>query len=163
MAGNVAMAVDGDWNISSNATQANFPVGVVALPQGPNGGGTYSANSGFGISKSCQNKEAAAKAISVITSESAQLEQAKAGTHPARLAANDAFFQALATATDKKSPGYADQAKGAMEAASAKSTPFISTSSWDQTTKLIAREFILAYSGNDTPDTALQNVQQSAQ
>ncbi len=162
VAGNVAMAVDGDWNISSDATQAAFPVGVVALPQGPNGGGTYSANSGFGIAKSCQNKEAAAKAIAIITSESAQVEQAKAGTHPARLAADDAFFQALATATDKKSPGYAAQAKAAMEAASAKSVPFISTSSWDQTTKLIAREFILAYSGSESADTALQNVQQSS-
>jgi ABC-type glycerol-3-phosphate transport system substrate-binding protein len=163
VAGNVAMAVDGDWNISSNATQANFPVGVVALPQGHNGGGTYSANSGFGISKSCSNKEAAAKAISIITSEAAQVEQAKAGTHPARVAADDAFFTALASSTDAKSPGYADQAKAAMQAASAKSVPFISTPSWDQTTKLIAREFILAYSGNDSPEQALQNVQQSAQ
>jgi len=162
VAGNVAMAVDGDWNISSNASDAKFNVGVVALPQGENGGGTYSANSGFGISKSCEHKEEAAKAIAVITGADAQVAQAEAGTHPARTAADDAFFKSLATTVDKKTPGYSEQAKAAMEAASAKSIPFISTASWDNTTKLIAREFILAYSGDESADSALQSVQQSA-
>ena len=162
VAGNVSMAVDGSWNISSDAVDAGFNVGVVALPQGPNGGGTYSANSGFGISKTCKNKEAAAEAIAVITGEEAAKKAAAAGTSPARLAAADAFYEGLATQVDSKTSGYSAQARAAMEAASENATPFISTAGWDQNTKLIAREFILAYTGSVSPSEALESVQQSA-
>ncbi len=162
VAGNVSMAVDGSWNISSDAVDAGFNVGVVALPQGPNGGGTYSANSGFGISKTCANKEAAAKAIAVITGEQAAEKAAAAGTSPARLAATDTFYAGLATQVDAKTPGYSEQARAAMESAGENATPFISTPGWDQNTKLIAREFILAYTGSVSPSEALERVQQSA-
>lgn len=162
VAGNVAMAVDGSWNIASDATDAGFNMGVVALPQGADGGGTYSANSGFGIAKTCQNKEAAAKAIAVITGAEAAKTAAAAGTAPARLAASDDFYKGLATKVDTKTPDYSEQARAALEASSAKATPFISTAGWDQNTKLIAREFIQAYTGSVTPSEALERVQQSA-
>jgi len=162
VAGNVSMAVDGSWNISSDAVDAGFNVGVVALPQGADGGGTYSANSGFGISKTCANKEAAAKAIAVITGEAAAEKAAAAGTAPARLAAAGAFYDGLAEQVDAKTPGYAEQARAAMEAAAEQATPFISTAGWDQNTKLIAREFILAYTGSASSSEVLEKVQQSA-
>ena len=162
VAGNVAMAVDGTWNISSDATDAGFNVGVVALPQGKNGGGTYSANSGFGVSKTCEHKEEAAKAIVMLTSQEAAVASAEGGTYPARVAAEDAFFDGLAAAVDAKTAGYSEQAREAMKASSDMATPFVSTPSWDQTTKLIAREFILAYTGIATPEETLHKVQQSA-
>ncbi|MEI3845538.1 MULTISPECIES: ABC transporter substrate-binding protein [Microbacterium] len=162
VAGNVGMAVDGTWNIASDATDATFNVGVVALPQGANGGGTYSANSGFAISKTCEHKEEAAKAIAVLTGEEAQTAAAEGGTSPARLAPEAAFYEALAATVDTKTPGYSEQAKAVMTASSDMATPFISTAAWDQTTKLIAREFILAYTGSTSPDEALEKVQSSS-
>src|SRR5690606_13342235 len=109
-----------------------------------------------------ENKEAAIEAIAVITGEEAARTAAEAGTYPARLAAADAFYEGLATTVDTKTPGYSEQARTALDEASAQATPFISTSSWDQDTKLIAREFILAYTGSAEPSESLEKVQQSA-
>ncbi len=157
VAGNVAMASDGSWNISTNATQAKFNVGVVTLP----GKGTFSANSGFGISKNCKNKKEAMQAISVITGSAGQATAAAGGTFPARTAASQAFYDGLAKAVDAKTPGYSAQAKAAIEASSTNAVPFTPTTKWDQTTKAIAREFILAYTGTQDPKKTLENVQQS--
>lgn len=158
VAGNVAMASDGSWNISSNATQAKFNVGVTTLP----GKGTFSANSGFGISKNCKYKKEALQAIQVITGAKAQETAAAAGTFPARTAASKTFYDGLATKVDSKTPGYSAQAKAAIEGSSSDALPFLSTTKWDQTTKTIAREFILAYTGSQDPKKTLENVQQTA-
>lgn len=161
-AGNVAMAVDGTWNLSSNATDAKFNVGVVELPQGPNGGGSYSANSGFGISQTCTHKKEAAEAISVLTGEAGASAAAQAGNTPARTAQDSTFFAALGKVVDSKTPGFSKQVEETMKATAAVAVPFLSTDSWDQTTKQIARQFILAYTGSQSPDASLKNVQQSA-
>lgn len=162
VAGNVGMAVDGSWNLASNATSANFNVGIVPLPQGANGGGTFSANSGFGIAKNCADKSAAMKAIAVITGADGQKAAASKGSQPARLDASQEFYDYLAESIDSKTAGFAEQAKGTLEAASASATPFVSASGWDQITKQIARQFILAYTGSETPDAVLEAVQQTA-
>lgn len=162
-AGNVAMAVDGSWNLTSDATEPDFPVGVVTLPQGPNGGGTFSANSGFGISKTCKNKEAAAKALSVIVGPQGAKTALSQGNEPARIADNDSYFKSVGKQMDSKVPGFSKQAKKVLKASGNMATPFISTDQWDQTTKDIARQFILAYTGDEDPKTALGNVQSAAQ
>jgi len=162
VAGNVAMAVDGTWNLSSNATQAGFKIGVVTLPQGANGGGTFSANSGFGISKTCANKKEAAQAISVITGAEGSATAAEQGNVPARTANMPLFVKSLADQVDPKNPGYSTQVEATMAASSKNAVPFISTDSWDQTTKAIAREFILSYTGSQSPAQSLQNVQNSS-
>lgn len=161
VAGNVAMAADGSWDLLSNATQASFPIGVVTLPQGPDGGGTFSANSGFGISKSCANKKEAAQAIAVITGAEGSATSAKGGNVPARTADMPTFLAAVASQVDPKNPGYSQQVKSVLDDSFKKATPFISTASWDQTTKEIARQFILAYTGGASPAAALQAVQQA--
>lgn len=162
VAGNVAMAVDGSWNIKSNVTDAaGFQVGVVTLPQGAGGGGTFSANSGFGISSTCKNKTEAAQAIGVLTDAQSQMASANAGNLPARTAAVPAFVEGLKKDVDPKNPGYSDQVAVVSEAASEAATPFISTSNWDKVTKLMAQQFQQAFSGKSTPAEALKNVQQS--
>ena len=158
VAGNVTMAVDGTWNLSTNATDAGFPVGVTTLPMGENGIASFSANSGFGIAKSCENKEAAAKAIAVITGKVGQDTAAAAGTLPARIASSDAFYEGVAE-LDAKSPGFSARAREVIELSSETAIPFIPTENWDAVTKSIAREFILAYTGSATPEQALENVQ----
>lgn len=162
VAGNVAMAVDGSWNLKSNVTDAaGFKVGVVMLPQGSNGGGTFSANSGFGISSTCKNKTAAAKAIGVLTDAASQSASAKAGNQPARTASIPAFIEALKTDVDPKNPGYSAQVATVTKDSSASAVPFISTSNWDMVTKLMAQQFQQAYTGKTSPADALNNVQQS--
>lgn len=162
-AGNVAMAVDGDWDLAGNATTAKFNVGVVTLPQGPNGGGTFSANSGFGISKTCQHKTEAAEAISVLTGAAGSASAAASGNNtPARTADIPKFFTAIASQVDGKTPGFSDQAKAAMAASNKIAVPFVTTNNWDQTTQQIARQFILSYTGSQPPAASLESVQQSA-
>ncbi|MCC2592016.1 extracellular solute-binding protein [Tessaracoccus sp. OS52] len=162
VAGNVAMAVDGTWNLATDAIDAGFPVGVTTLPVGDGGISSFSANSGFGIAKSCEDKEAAAKAIAVITGAEGQEAAAEAGTMPARTASDDTFYEALATEIDTENPGYSEQARAVVEHSSETAIPFIPTQNWDAVTKSIAREFILAYTGSGTPDQALENVQAAA-
>ena len=163
VAGNVAMAVDGSWNLLSNADSAAFSVGVVTLPQGPNGGGTYSANSGFGISATCENKDEAAKAISVLTGAEGSANATAQGNEPARTADEPAFIKSLADTIDSKNPGYSAQVESALAAGSENAVPFVSTDGWDQTTKAIAREFILSYTDSQTPEQSLKNVQDASQ
>lgn len=160
VAGNVAMAVDGSWNLSSNASDAaGFDMGVVALPQGPEGAGTFSANSGFGISKTCEHKEEAAKVIAALTNASAQETSAKGGSIPARTAATDAFYTSLETELDADNPGFSATAQAALERSFDSAVPFIPTGNWDAVTKLIAQQFPLTYSGDTAVEEALETVQ----
>lgn len=162
VAGNVAMAVDGSWNVKSNVTDAaGFKVGVVTLPQGDGGAGTFSANSGFGISSTCKNKTEAAQAIGVLTDATSQMASANAGNQPARTAAIPAFIDGLKKDIDPTNPGYSEQVATVTKASSAKAVPFISTSNWDKVTKLMAQQFQQAFSGKSTPSEALKNVQDS--
>ena len=90
------------------------------------------------------------------------MEQAQRGSAPARLSAMDAFFESMAASVDTKNPGYSEQARETMEAASQNAIPFISTSNWDETTKQIARYFVLSYSGSTTPAEALKTVEEAS-
>lgn len=162
VAGNAAMAVDGTWNLSSDAKEAAFPVGVTTLPMGDGGVSSFSANSGFGIAKSCEHKKEAAQAIAIITGHDAQEKTAKAGTMPARTASADLFYEGMAADVDSQNPGYSEQARKVVDESSKTAVPFVPTTNWDAVTKAIARDFILAYTGSSTPDEALENVQASA-
>ncbi|MEO7589273.1 MAG: sugar ABC transporter substrate-binding protein [Arachnia sp.] len=158
VAGNTAMAVDGTWNVSTSATDATFAVGVATVPVGPGGIMSYSANSGFGIAKSCEHKEEAAKAIAVITGAAGQDMTAEGGTIPGRTASDDKFYAGL---TKTVSQEYSDQVRAVVEETSKTAIPFIPTSNWDQVTKAIGREFILSYTNSQSPADSLQKVQDS--
>lgn len=159
VAGNTTMAVDGTWNVSTSANDATFDVGVATLPVGPDGITSYSANSGFGISKSCEHKEEAAKAIAVITGATAQDMTAEGGTLPARTASDDKFYAGLAESVSEE---YSEQVRAVVEETSKTAIPFIPTGNWDQVTKAIGREFILSYTDSQAPAESLQKVQDSA-
>lgn len=158
VAGNTAMAVDGTWNVSSSVTDAKFAVGVATVPVGPGGIMSYSANSGFGIAKSCAHKAEAAKAIAVITGAKGQDMTAEGGTLPARSASDDKFYAGL---TKSASQEYSDQVRAVVEETSKTAIPFIPTGNWDAVTKSIAREFILSYTNSQSPADSLQKVQDS--
>lgn len=159
LAGNVAMAVDGTWNTASIAADAGFDVGMVTLPVGSDGAHTFSANSGFGISATCDHKDEAAQALLVLASEEAAEVVAEGGTAPARLAGLDVFYDAL---EDRVGADYSDQARKVSDSSSEFASPFVTTDNWDQVTKAIAQQFILAYLADEDPQTVLENVQGQA-
>lgn len=161
--GNVAMAVDGTWNLGSNTSTAKFDLGVAPLPEGDDPI-SYIADSGFSVAESCEAKEEAYKAISVLTGPKAQKYLASQGrAYPARPAQVKAFESYLSSEEFAgKNPELAQQVKAAVKSEFSDAVPFLGTNNWDATTKLIARHFLPAYTGASTPEKALQTVQQQA-
>ncbi|MFD7160590.1 ABC transporter substrate-binding protein [Kribbella sp. NPDC059898] len=164
VAGNAAMAVDGTWNLGSNTKAAKFRLGVAPLPAGPAGLTSYVADSGFAISKACKYKDAAAKALAVMTGPEAQTYLAGQGrSYPARTAVVDTYKTFLSSQVGAKNPDLAAAAISSLQASFTKTTPFIASGNWDQVTKKIAQNFLPAYTGATPPDQALQTVQQQSQ
>src|SRR5690606_14131986 len=65
--GRVAMRATGPWALQSIKEQAKFDIGVVPLPEGPDGTRTISGGSGFGIAESCSDPDAAFLALKSMT------------------------------------------------------------------------------------------------
>lgn len=63
MAGNSAMVVDGPWQYGNIVKNAKFKAGVAVIPVGAAGGKSHIAGSGYGVSKTCKNPDAALRAI----------------------------------------------------------------------------------------------------
>lgn len=66
--GQVAAYTDGPWSLITQKEKAKFDLGVTTLPVGDTTETTYSAGSGFGISKECKYPDQAYKAIVSMTS-----------------------------------------------------------------------------------------------
>ena len=71
-AGNVAMYVDGPWQLINVKKKANFTVGLAPVPVREAGSISISAGSGFGIATTSKNKDAAWKAMQVMTGPDAE-------------------------------------------------------------------------------------------
>lgn len=148
--GNVAMKVDGPWAVLSLKEQAKFDVGLATIPAGPNGTKTYSAGSGFGISQSCPYPDEAFKAISVMTSADVLGQLATIGrAYPARKSVQNKWYE-----------NAFEGAKEVLDAANASATPFRTTSSWDQVSKLLAQYGVPVFNGQGTAADVLKQVQQ---
>jgi multiple sugar transport system substrate-binding protein len=152
LSGNVAMVVDGPWDLINTKSQAKFDVGIAPMPAGDSGSKTVSAGSGFGISASCKAPEEAMKAISVITGPEAQQYLGEQGrAFPARIKQQQYWYKNAV-------PG----AKATLEAASASAVPYRTTAKWNQVTQLLVQYGIEAMNGQSSVQKVLQNVQQQA-
>jgi len=150
--GNAAMSVDGPWSVISLKQQAKFNVGLATIPAGPNGSKTYTAGSGFGISKSCPYPDQAYKAITIMTSAKVLGGLGKIGrAFPARTAVQDSWY---ANAFPNSKP--------VIDYANSTATPFRTTTNWDQVTKLLAQYGVQAFNGQSSADTVLTQVQQQS-
>jgi multiple sugar transport system substrate-binding protein len=90
--GQVATYTDGPWSLLNQKSKATFDIGVVTLPAGDEAT-TFSAGSGFGISKECANPEDAFTAIQTMTSEETLSKLGEEGrAFPARTAAQQSWF-----------------------------------------------------------------------
>ena len=153
--GNIAMYVDGPWQLLNIKKKANFTVGVAPVPAREAGSITLSAGSGFGISTSSRHKDEAWKAIQVMTGPDAEKYLAEAG-------------RAFAARKDFQKYWYdvaADGVVGAREAlpAALKSAePYVTTPKWATVAALFEQYAPLAFGGTDQPAKTLETIQNLA-
>ncbi len=151
-AGNVAMYVDGPWQLLNIKKKANFRVGVAPVPVRSAGSITITAGSGFGISATSRNKDAAWKAVQVMTGPEAEKYLAEAGrAFSARKAFQENWF---ATAAQDVTG-----AREAINAALATAEPFVTTPNWSVVSALFLQYAPLAYAGSETPEKVLETIQ----
>jgi multiple sugar transport system substrate-binding protein/raffinose/stachyose/melibiose transport system substrate-binding protein len=151
--GQAAMMVEGPWSVISVKGQSKFPVGVAPMPAGQGGSKTYTAGSGFGISKLCKDPDAAFQAIASMTSDKELAELGAAGrAFPARTAVQDSWYGAANV----------EGARETLDYAAGHSVPLVTPTNWVQAGDVFDRYGVQALSGEITPEAALQAVQDQA-
>lgn len=151
--GQAAMMVEGPWSVISVKGQSKFPVGVAPMPAGAGGSKTYTAGSGFGISKMCADPDAAFQAIVSMTSDKQLAELGAAGrAFPARTAVQDSWYGAANV----------EGARETLDYAAGHSVPLVTPTNWVQAGDVFDRYGVQALSGEITPEAALQAVQDQA-
>jgi multiple sugar transport system substrate-binding protein len=152
IAGDAAMVVDGPWQLVNVADQAAFEVGVAPIPAGETGSHSQVAGSGFGISQTCAEPEAAMRAISVLTSPEALQYLAEQGrAFPARTAQQESWF----------SPELAG-ARDGLQAAIANGVPAPAPENYTQVSQLFRQYGVQAVNGQQSVPDFLNTVQQQA-
>ncbi|HTK11674.1 MAG TPA: sugar ABC transporter substrate-binding protein [Ktedonobacteraceae bacterium] len=149
-AGNIAMYVDGPWDLINNKQTAKFPFGIVPLPSGSKGSISLVAGSGFGISKTSQHPDDAWKAISVLTSADAQQYLSGQGRSFAARTAQQQYWYKNAV----------EGSQQALDAANSTALPELTTSNWNQVSTLITQYGLNALNGQETAAKALSQVQE---
>jgi multiple sugar transport system substrate-binding protein len=151
--GKAAMMLDGPWSVINVRNQTKFKLGIAPIPAGPDGSKTYTAGSGFGISRSCKTPDAAFQAIVSMTSDKPLTTLAEAGrAYPARIAAHPAWYTAAKI----------EGAKETLDYASEHSIPLVTSKNWVQTADLLGRFGTQALNGEIPPDQALKTIQDQA-
>ncbi|MGZ0151686.1 ABC transporter substrate-binding protein [Kribbella sp. WER1] len=151
--GKSAMQLNGPWSLIDTLGKVKFNLGIAPIPAGPDGSKTFTAGSGFGISRSCKTPDAAFQAIMSMTGEKQLTALASAGrAYPARTAAHPAWFTAA------KIP----EAKEVIDYASQNSVPLVTSKNWVQVNDLLTRFGTQALNGEIPPDQALKTIQDQA-
>ncbi|MGW4728111.1 ABC transporter substrate-binding protein [Streptomyces shenzhenensis] len=128
--GTAAATVGGPWNSLDFKAKAKFDVGVTTIPSPEGAQQTYSAGSGFGISKTCSDPTAAFKAITAMTSEKTLTSLAKDGrAFPARTAAQAAWYENAGI----------DGAKETLDSALASAVPLPGSADGDKLNQMLSQ------------------------
>jgi len=153
--GSVAMYVDGPWQLINIKRKANFTVGVAPLPVREAGSISVTAGSGFGIATTSRNKDAAWKAIKVMTGPDAERYLADAGrAFSARIAFQTNWY-------DTAAQGVVG-AREAIAAALRTAEPLVTTPNWATVSSLFVQYAPLAYVGSEAPGKVLDTIQNLA-
>jgi ABC-type glycerol-3-phosphate transport system substrate-binding protein len=148
-AGNVAMVVDGPWDLINDKAVAKFKFGIVPIPKGTKGSVTFTAGSGFGISTTTKHSAEAWKAITMLTGPQAEQYLASAGRAFAARKAYQQYWYKNAV------PG----AQTALQAALASAVPYKITPQWSNISFSLFKYGISAFNGQMSAKDALQAVQ----
>lgn len=152
--GNAAMAVDGTWNaVSYLKNDSGFTAGMAPLPSAKGGSLSLILGSGFGIAKSCQNKEAALKVLGSLLGKDAQDYIASSGrSYPARAESQPLYFQSI----DEK---YRAEVEETFKAAFENVQGQYVTDNWSKVGSAIQPQLVSVYNGQETMDNVLQSAQ----
>ena len=149
--GNVAMVIDGPWQLINARKTVSFEVGLTTPPAFDGTSVTTMSGTGFGVTASCDHPEEAAKAISVIIGPEAQQYIAKEGRgFPAYSAAQDYWYEVADVPT----------AREAIETALKTVDPFRTAPGWNRVNALLQQYAVQAFNGQATPEEVLQQVQE---
>lgn len=150
--GNAAMYIDGPWSLLSTKDAVDFQMGVAPLPRGEGPSRFITAGSGWGISATSQNKEAAYKALQILTGPKAAEILASAGRAlPGRLAEQSFWYDVAA----KDVSGTRETLTYSFE----HSTPFRLNENWNEFENLITQYMPLALNGDSTTEGVLADIQ----
>ncbi len=152
---NAAMAVDGTWNaVGYLDNDPGFEAGMVPLPAGENGSLGLVLGSGFGISKDCNNKDAALQVLGSLLGQKSQDYIATSGrSYPARLSSQPLYFETI----DAK---YRDQVKSTFEAAFENVQGQRVSDNWSKVGTFIQPNLVSVYNGQDSMAKVLESAQQ---
>ncbi|MGM1016066.1 MAG: ABC transporter substrate-binding protein [Actinomycetota bacterium] len=151
---NAAMAVDGTWNaVSYLNNESGFEAGMAPLPEGVDGNPGPILGSGYGISKECDNPEAALKVLGSLLGEDAQDYIASSGrSYPARISSQPLYFESI----DEE---YREQVQTVFEAAFADTVPLYMTKNWQMLDSYIQPNLVSVYNGQMSMQELLTNAQ----
>lgn len=153
--GNVAMLVDGPWSILGKVGTVKFDLGIVPMPAGPAGSQSVTAGSGFGISTSSKNKDAAWLAIQVLTGPEAEEYLGAAGRAlPSRTAQQPFWYDVAA----KDVAG----AREALEYAMAHSKPYPIGLNWNTVENLMDQYIPVLFTGSQDAAKTMETIQNLA-
>ncbi|WP_222854979.1 ABC transporter substrate-binding protein [Microbacterium ureisolvens] len=152
--GNAAMAVDGTWNaVSYLNNESGFAAGMAPLPTGDLGNAGPILGSGYGISKTCDNPEAALKVMGSLLGKDAQDYIASSGrSYPARTESQPLYFDSI----DEE---YRDQVKTVFESAFATTVPLYMTKNWEKLDSYIQPNLVSVYNGQMEMSDLLESAQ----
>jgi len=154
-AGNIAMVIDGPWQLINLKNSVKFTIGLAPVPAGAGGSISVTAGSGFGISGTSQHQDDAWKAIQVLTGPEAEQYLASEGrAFAARTAQQQYWYKAAATGVDNAQP--------ALEAALKTAQPEVTTANWNTVNNLFEQYEPLALSGKQTGADVLATISKLA-
>lgn len=148
--GNVAMVIDGPWQLINARQTVSFEVGLTTPPAFDGTSVTTMSGTGFGITGTCDHPDEAAQAISVIIGPESQQYIAEEGRgFPAYSAAQEYWYEVADVPT----------ARAAIEKALETVDPFRTSPGWNRVNALLQQYAVQAFNGQATPEEVLQEVQ----
>lgn len=154
MSGEAAMVVDGPWMYAAYAEGLTAgELGVAVIPTTGGKPGSVIQGSGFGIAKTCPDKDAAFKNIMKLTTPEVIGYVGKhRGTVPS-----------VASVVDQWAQGKSAEALPAVEAMLAGGKPLVTTPNWNQVSTLSTQFGAEATSASKSAEEILTQIQESAQ
>jgi ABC-type glycerol-3-phosphate transport system substrate-binding protein len=155
VAGDVAMYVDGPWDLINVSNSIHFRLGLAPLPAGNAGSNTLVAGSGFGIATTSEHKDDAWKAIEVLTGPEAEQYLAEQGrAFAARNEQQKYWYSAAAKGVDGAEPTMAAALKTAL--------PYRTTANWNTVSNLFEQYAPLAFGGQQSAASVLSTIEKLA-
>lgn len=149
-AGNIAMVIDGPWQLINLKDSVKFKMGIAPVPAGAAGAIGVTAGSGFGIAATSPHQEEAWKAIQILTGPDAEQYLASAGRAFAARIADQQYWYANADGVDNVKP--------AMAAALATAQPEVTTANWNTVNNLFEQYEPLALAGKQSAADTLATI-----